>query len=406
MKKSSYIRIFSLLFIPLGLLLVAFLLVPPVGACDQADHSSLMTTKCTRYLSDDPSRVFEYPNYLEAVTSSDLKTSLVRVTNDGDEFDRGVHHYSKRQVWNSDGSLMLLSKSILDANDYSVFREQLKVSSAMNWSNTNPHIVFGVSYDPEPNALVSWNVVTDETVLIEKFDKYSACSFGDGEGNLSNDDRFILLACKIADSEDKYLVSYDIARKLVLGEIQAHENFNWGSFTRTGKYVIVENNSGPLETRELIRYSMDLKDKFVLTHKVEHGDLALTPEGDEFYIMIDQQNVLMLNIETAKVSKTPLTLSRSSAGFGHVSCLSSATTGRCLLSTLGSGELSNFYFGSDPYWAVSRGFEFVGYHQASSADYFSTPKASVNRDSSKFVFSSDWNLEYATEEFVIELVPQ
>ena len=114
--------------------------------------------------------------------------------------------------------------------------------------------MFGIYYNRKPNEIARANIKTGQVDMLRRFDGFTDCTFGDWEGNLSNDDASVLLARQNESSGAKTLISYDIANDVILGELVAASNFNWGSFSQRGEYIVVENNTYPDPAPQIIRY--------------------------------------------------------------------------------------------------------------------------------------------------------
>lgn len=406
MKHGSLLfKLAGFLLLTITIFLVYLIFVPALG-CSRVDSNQLTELECSGFLNLDPESIGdqpspEYPDYLAPMEFPHSETRVIRITDNTEQASIGVHQYSRRQAWNQNSSRILLSGSILNASDYSVFKDELLVSSSLNWSNVHPEVVFGIRYNPNRNQLVTWNVETDEISQLLQFDEFEYCSFGEGEGNVSVTDKFLVVVCRTSDEASKVLLTVDLQTRTIIGRMTADEELNWASVTPKGDYILVENNTGAADRRFLFRYSMDFKQETLLTRHVEHGDFALMPNGDQLYVMLTQRVVKLVDIATGEIQTVPLTPTMKRVGFGHVSCLSSAVDSRCLLSTNGSKSIATLYIGDLHNNYLTRGFEYWGSHFSTSSNYESAPKASVSRDGKRVIYSSDWGGTNPVNEYVM-----
>ena len=160
---------------------------------------NLITDSITSFL---PVPLFDKPEYLQSITDPTFGTKITRIVGDpGDTIPNldGVvwaseqerHDYSKRQVWNSDQSMMYLGRHSpnlwLDGETYQVlFTRSKKPSSYLRWSHTEPEIMYHTGKSGDCH-IGKWNVLTDTSEELIDLRAYTSCTFGEGEGNFSTD---------------------------------------------------------------------------------------------------------------------------------------------------------------------------------------------------------------------------
>ena len=188
------------------------------------------------------------------------------------------HNYSKDQPWNKDGSLIMLSDNpyaILNGNTYE-FLGFKNLPSYARWSNTEPNYVYGTS----GNAFVKHNVLTNARETLRTFNEFSNIDFGYGEGNQSNDDKYVAL---IGDN-DTFII-YDIDNDSYVTKEIPNGDLDWFSVTPLGNYAIASwKNTGSEINEGLKRYTIDLIDVIHLYDYTAHGDLGLMQNNDEVYV--------------------------------------------------------------------------------------------------------------------------
>lgn len=387
-------------------------------------NSQALRPQVSTLSGEDQNRSQSRPGFLQSVPGMD---NNIRITRVSDSQSFGQHNYSKRQAWNLDETMLDVGGKILDVtNNYQII-DSLNMSLEHQWSYTDANLLYGLKYDPTAIHFVSYDISNGQETHIYTFSGYDNCTMGDYEGSSSIDDRYVLLACTDS-SGNKDLISFDIVAKSVLGKLQAESNFNWGTFTLSGSYILVENNrpGAPDSERKQIRYDRNLRNPQLLLTGTQHGDMGLDDNGDDVYVMIDWDYIFYIRIKDGARVNLGIT---NRAGNGHVSCKAYKRPGWCYFSSRDQYQrIFAAKIGAIPNAAVitdSRGREVIpgiavmemwGFSKASSSTYQNHAKASVSPSGTKIVYSSDWwgNLNPHTphpggggqaHEYVLELVP-
>lgn len=343
--------------------------------------------------------------HISGMTRTRVSTNSVLGVSNG----KARHQYSKRQAWNRDETLLMVGGALLDARDFSIKRKYVPMNSERNWSNLDPDKLFGIKH---PNAFASYSPSRDQLTVLRTFSEYSNCTIGDAEGNISNDDRFVMLAC--TGGSGKYLVSYDIANDRILGRMKARGDFNWGSFTPSGKYIVVENNdpSGS-DNEELLRFDPYFGSRHKLTDDRNHGDFGMDANGDDVYVMISWDVMSYIRIRDGARVTLGFSSSSNGVGHGHVSCRNIDRPGWCYFSAgryrvgavrLGiadSNPIGSHYGGQPLYRGVAE-WEPWGYHRSSWSNYSVQPKASASWSGTKVIITSDWYGKGEVNDYVFE----
>lgn len=330
------------------------------------------------------------------------------------------HQYSKRQAWNSDETRLIIAGKVLDAQTLSVIDDSIGVSASFNWSNLNKSLVYGITYRPDPNVFGSYNVETGQFIEEYVFSDFEKCRLGHGEGNLSNDDRYALLACSPKDEESVTLIAFDRIDRQILGRTNADARYNWAGFSQSGEYIVVENSVPGESGRELIRYSRHLENPTLLSTYVEHGDLGVDNDGQDVYVMIGREYLTYLRLHDGQKFRIELggllgKWRSWNPGFGHVSCRNIHRPGWCYVSTknrkmVGAVRIGyprpEFRSTNSQGESVIRGYralEIWGYHHSSEDSYHAQAKASVSPSGTKIIVTSDWLGKGEINDYVIAL---
>lgn len=344
------------------------------------------------------------PGYRKTVAAQVDGMKLTRVTQNsvfGVSNGNARHSYSKRQVFNADETLMDMAGKLIDTRTYAITEGYIPMGNERAWSETDPDTLIGVRFAPEPNLLASYNVKKDQLTELRQFSDYRQCRMGHGEGNPSQRGDRVLLVCSDGDGGTETAVSYDIDKDKVLGTLKLHKNYNWGSFSRSGDYIIIENSHWSSPTRELLRYNPDLSGRKLLTTYVEHGDLGFDENGDDVYVMIAWDYIYYIRIKDGRQVNLGISDNKNTIGFGHISCRATQRPGWCYFSANDEHRLGAVRIAQDgntPYtdtrdrtvYPGASQVEIWGYHRTSAATYDAQAKASVSPSGRRLVYTSDW----------------
>jgi hypothetical protein len=351
------------------------------------------------------------PEYLVGARDPILGTSLTRIA--GAEIPGAGpllrHAYARNQPWNADGTLIMLSytypAAIIDAHSLRFLRWIHQPLSAA-WSHTDPNVTIGTL--PNTNSLVRADMRTDGDVeVLHQFDDYIEISFGAGEGNISNDDRFIALFGFARDNTD--LLVFDlqtdsVVARMSLGSARVCDcadpgSINNATMSQSGAFVLVQyNERGTGRSHGIEVFTHDLQFLRQLTPGSEHGDVGLTADGRDAWVSWrdttgndPRQDAsayawLMDTGEAIPVVPRGTTL-------GHISCRNTRRPGVCYASHSRT---------DDPRWPAnnllyafpldgSMRVEPMVHQRASCAAYERSAMGVPNQDGSSVLWASDWD---------------
>jgi len=357
------------------------------------------------------------PGYRQTENGIVQGVTLTRVS-DNSVFNlsngKARHQYSKIQAWNINETLLDVGGKLIDAETYEIVRNYVPLSSARNWSNINPNLMYGIYYAPKANKFGVYNVETDVLTEIRSFGEYEECSLGEFEGNITEDDSKVVLYCE--NSSVKKLIAFDIKNNQILGEIEPKWSFNWAGYSQSGSYIIVENNPTGSTTPddELIRYNADFSGEIKLTDKRAHGDFGYDDNGDDVFVMISWDYVFYVRLRDGARVNLASTGPEHHAGHGHISCRAVKRRGWCYASSMNESRVGAFKLGIpdsaepigktfedfDLYEGVAS-FELWGFHRSSSNEYAVQPKASVSPSGTRVIFTSDWYSNGEINDYVL-----
>lgn len=356
------------------------------------------------------------PGYLETVYDSTYNLNITKIS-DSVVFkmtgSRIQHQYSKVQAWNSDMTYVLLgARNLLDVKKgYKLIKTLSNHMIDGRWSNIQPNI----RYFGDGEFLKKIDVETEEITILHKFPDYATskdgCTIGPWEGNLSADDRYVV----VTSWDEKHASVYDIKNETVLGEKYFPESFDWASVTPWGDCIVVNERGTGGEFGNGVTNIYDLNFKFIkqLSDKRAHADFAIDTKGNR--VFVEMCPITMINIETGEktdlLPSTDLTKGTCCKEednpwiCGHASgrnfnlpgwVFISAGIDQCpdstcgfyhktemfLLKLDGSGTIRSYGFSRSSYGLVPE--------YTDSERYLAEAKAVISPDGTKAIFTSDW----------------
>jgi hypothetical protein len=322
------------------------------------------------------------PGYLGSVLDRSLGTTTTRISNAGVR-----QNYSRISAWNSDGSKILLGFSypgrMLDGRTYRDLGSFSQISGAI-WSNTNPNKLYGVDSQGNGNRLYSQNATTGALSVIRAFTSFSYITIGDGEGGVSDDDRFIVLF-GYPSSGAKHIIVFDLTSRTVVADKVAPSGTDNAQISRKGNYVVVVGST----TR---RYTRSLASSIQLYPYGNHGDNALDASGREIYVTNNAPGVKSFRLSDG--AGTLLLGGTTAFEYGHVSGRNIDRPGWIYLSVY-NNTITAGRPGRDQLIAVktdgSRTVEVFGFsHHTNTTTYAMQPHAVPAPDGRKVLFASEW----------------
>ncbi len=371
----------------------------------------------------DPNPDADVPGYKSSQDVPGLNTVLTRISSNsahGVSNGSARHAYSRRQAWNANETYMLIGEKIIDASTYDIIVGAIPISSAVNWSNLNPQLMYGMRYKGGTlNTISSYNISNGSIDDLYEFSGYNSCTFGDGEGSISNDDRYVAISCTSSSSGNRHIIGFDIQNRQVVGEIQVGSGFNWASYSQSGQYMLVEDRNASTSTGSaIVRYDTNLQNGTIITEHRSHGDIGVDVNGDDVLVMISWDYISYVRLNDGK--RVNLAVSNNVApiaGHGHISCRNINRPGWCYFSSYDSSRVGAVKIGmaaGEPTYTDNDGLNVVeglgvvehwGFHRSSFSEYNSQPRASASPSGQKLVMTSDWYGRGEINDYTLELKP-
>ncbi|WP_190246273.1 T9SS type A sorting domain-containing protein [Gelidibacter gilvus] len=311
------------------------------------------------------------------------------------------HNYSKNQPWNADGSLIKTDGSyakILDGSTYEVLRIANPKSL---WSNIDPKVTF----ETAQNKFYKNNIDTNEETVLRIFSEYEKISIGYGEGNLSNDDRWIALIG--TNGKNQTILVYDILNDYTVGsKYIGSAPMDWASVSQSGEFVVIRyytNGSG--NHQGVKSYNRKMQNEVHLLDFGAHADIGYDMTGNEVYVSVGRYQGHSLSYTrldngfTKGLWRSAWKPGDRGIAGAHVSTRNLKRPGWAYISTDQQAHDPLVYAAPKEIFAIrlddSETIERFGQHHTkfdgSKSPYNHEVHPVPNRDGTKVIFASNWH---------------
>lgn len=371
-------------------------------------------------------------------------TCVVRVTDRGSDIDPGddsrgmKNEYSRVQAFNADGTRVLArgvaaTWYLYDATSLEPLGQMpLDGDIEPRWDASDPHTL----YYSDGTALMRYDTETGASAVVHDFaadvpDQSLSAVWTRYEGSPSADGRYWGFMAEDEDWLTSAFIVYDLQGDRVVATRDLREwpdalrEIDSVTISPRGTYFLayLDAYCEPGQTGSdeapcgLMVYDRELAEGRSLLRIVGHSDVALDAAGNEVLVYqdIDTDTISMLDLATGEITPlwtidfgfTPIGLHFSGQAFGQ--------PGWALVSTY-DGDPASYTWMDDQVFAVElvpdgRVVRLAHTHsvvdEEQEHDYWAEPHASVNRDFTRIVFTSNWGRS-GTEEvemYLIQLEP-
>jgi hypothetical protein len=377
-------------------------------------------------------------------------TCLVRVTDrqadlSSDDESHGLkNEYARVQSFNADDSYILVYGTegewfLYDASSLQPLGK-LPIGSEPRWDAEDPNVI----YYSDETRLMAYSVATGQDTLVHEFaddfpgqnisavwTAYEGRPSRDTQtwGLMAEDDEWLPAAFVVYDRLSDQVTVRDMRGVPGIEDDVDHVTISplgtyfLASFDRycepadpsLGDSAMLGDDAQPCG---LMVYDRDLTNGRGLLRIIGHYDLALDAEGREVivYQSIDTDEIAMLDLESGAITPLwPIDFSFTPLGF-HFSGLAYDTPGWALVSTYSGGYPEAYTWMDDQVFAVElkaggRVVRLAHTHslvdEEQEHDYWAEPHATVNRDFTRVLFTSNWGRSGSAgvEMYLIELPP-
>jgi hypothetical protein len=375
-------------------------------------------------MNNDPYPTLAKPVKGQAFADPTYHTCVVRATDhkaDGtNTFAR--NDYSRRQAFNADNSKYLIydangSWYIYNASTYALIKEltQLGGDAEPQWHPTNPDLLYWL---PINGGMVvnELNVVTNVNRVVGNFTgrlpwSGAAHVWTKSEGSPSVDGRYWAFMVENSGFSELGFIVWDMTTDTIVSTYTTSKRPDHLSMSPTGNYVVVSWDDG------VTVFNRDFTNPRLVHPRGEHSDIALDTNGDDVYVSIDYEAadgaVYMRNLRTGvRTDLFPTYLNGSATAF-HFSGKAFNKPGWALISTYGESGPKQWLHrkvfavqlrANPTIYDLTHTHEV---YQYISSFYFAEVHASVNRDFTKIIFNSNWDVNSGSDvdAYMVEIPP-
>ena len=324
--------------------------------------------------------------------------------------------YPKTQSWNKDMSLIRVGYRLYNANtlkespltkglpDHGSGNAYAKLCSPndFRWSNKEANTFFAINPRREfIRGRITNNMITCN--VVESFkNEYEIVKMGPYEGNIDNNDRYVVLTLKKPNDSQVYIMLYDILHdkrkwtKKLSDKIWKSDNptFDWISISQSGKYILVNyayKEGGVYLYDGLTRYDINFHNGVELKYATNkpsqgaHGDVGYDINGHEVFVaFVAGWGVVSYDLDNPhQIAKS---LTNSPYGGGHVSCRNTDRPGWCYVTTKSEGNKRVFALKIDGTRETVQNFSQT-HNRGSYPENYGAPSP----DGTKVIFNSHWD---------------
>jgi hypothetical protein len=351
-------------------------------------------------------------------------TCLVRVTDrtadlSPDDPSSGLkNEYSRVQSFNADGSRILVRSTDAYWYLYDAATLQplglLPIDSEPRWDAGDPDVL----YFAEETRLMAYDVRGGESRVVRDFsgdvgrDVVAVWTVYEGRpsmegrywGLVAEDEEWLPTAFLVYDRQEDQVTVRDMRGVPGIEDdvdhvtISPRGTYFLASFDRYCEHGQLGDDAHPCG---LMVYDQDVRNGRGLLRIVGHYDPALDAQGREVIVYqdIDTDHLSMLDLESGRVTPLwPIDFSHTGIGF-HFSGLAYDRPGWALVSTYNGGHPTDYTWMDDQVFALElkadgRVVRLAHTHslvnEEMEHDYWAEPHASVNRDFTRILFTSNW----------------
>ena len=299
-----------------------------------------------------------------AIHAPTYNTPIARVTDNVVAWSKGQRRvrsdYSRRQAWNCDNTMFIMTTS--DGYWQTYDNKTLKLIATMPaqmggdaepvWHPNKPDVLFHVPQNGVGMKLIERNArtgaeikTTDLAPLLTAIWPEAFNCWSKSEGAPSLDCRYWCWIVQKKGFIPLGAVVYDRVEHKIIGKIDIPENHmpDHSSMSPSGKYATISWAYQPgWDTRAYTRNMKDVHPAsksglpyIIINTASEHSDLGQLEDGTDVYVSGDytgNSRLFMVNLETGQETNFMSLYGQSTATAYHVSCRNSRVPGWCVVS--------------------------------------------------------------------------
>ena len=354
-----------------------------------------------------------------------FKTCVTRVTDHAADNVPGFarNDYSRRQAFNADDSKIVVAArdgtwDLYDprSDKYLGRLPDIGGDAEPQWHPTNPNLLYyfpgfgiGMQIRELDVSTGKFRVVCDLAKRLKAIWPTANSAWTKSEGSPSRDARYWGLMVDDAAWKGLGMVTVDLVKDQVIASYDYAKNHrerpDHTSMSPSGRFITASWDDG------VYAFERDFSHPLKLSHKGEHSDLAIAANGDDVFVSVDYEAhggpVYMFDLRTGARTELFASYAGGAATAFHFSGRAFSRPGWVLASTYAAtgswqwmhGKVMAIELKEHP-----RVLELASDHIAYD-EYFTEPHASVNRDFTRVVFNSNWDIKTPTDvdTYLIEL---
>ncbi len=312
--------------------------------------------------------------------------------------------YSRRQAFNADNTRFIAyayngNWHLYDAKTL-VRLKTLNGPAAdaePQWDPTNPNTLFYIPTNGG-TTLLKLDTVTNTSTVAANFAgrlPWADASrvWTKSEGSPSADGRYWCFMAETDGFAIRGVFTYDLQTQTIVGTRSMSNRPDHVSMSASGRSCVVSDGD---VSGGIVAWDRSFSNSRKLHTKGEHSDLALGADGSDYFVFVDYATtgeLMMVNVDTgAKTALLPTYLAGTATAY-HISGKSFAKPGWVLLSTYAN-------YGGPEKWLHQRVMAVelkanptiinLAHHRSLYNGYWTEPHASVSRDFSRVLFTSNW----------------
>jgi hypothetical protein len=335
-------------------------------------------------------------------------TCVIRAT---DHVAAGVggflrNDYSRRQAFNANNTYFLAyayngSWFLYDANTLAQIRELNGPGgdAEPQWDPINPNILYYVPTNGG-TSLLKLDVVTNQTTTAADFSSrlpWSGIShiWTKSEGSPSADGRYWCFMAEDTNFNMLGVFTYDLQTQTIMGTHTTNVLPDHVSMSASGRYCEISADAGYGGT---VAWDRTFSTSRALSSTSEHSDLALAANGDDIYVAVDYAgngDLYMVDLDTGvRTSLLPTYIDGTATAY-HISGKAFSKPGWIVMGTYDN-------YGGTEKWLHQRLMAVelkanptiinLAHHHSVYNEYWTEPHASVSRDFTHILFTSNWGV--------------
>ncbi len=336
------------------------------------------------------------------------RSCLLRATDHIKEPPSGFarNDYSRRQAFNADNSMFLVYAingywHLYSGIDFS-HQGQLTgpvADAEPQWHPTDPNRMLFLPNNGVGMTINELNVRTGASRtlidladrLIERWPNASA-AWTRSEGAPSADARYMALLVEDEAFQSVGMVVVDLLDDKILAYRDVTERPDHLSISPSGNYVVVS------WVNRTVVFDRDFSNERQLTRRSEHSDIAIGADGHDVLVSIDyganDGDIFMIDLVTGKRTDLLPTYLNGTATAMHFSGKGYDKPGWVIVSTYANTTDKQEWL-HDKIFAMelkaNPRIVPLAHHRSVEKGYWTEPHASVSRDFSRVLFTSNWN---------------